>query len=451
MALKFQTRQIPQNPGIYFFKKGEKILYIGKAANLQARLRYYFNFKEVWRPCVRPTSKILILLREAASLSWEILGSEAEALIREAELIKKYRPKYNVLMRDDKQYFYVGFTREKFPKIFVTHQKNRKADYIGPFTEGGVLRNVLKTLRRAFPYCTCKCPHKRLCLNARIGRCLGYCCVSEQNLADEISRRGRAKFAKQILGLRKFQTQDFAEYAHNIKSIKQILSGKNRSLIRDLKNEMRKLSTAQKYEDAGKARDQIRALEKIFAHRGVIKQDIPTETQKALRYLESLLKIGEIKRIEAYDIADIGGKFAYGSMAVFANGSPQKNNYRLFKIRGIRGSNDPAMLKEVLGRRLKHPEWRYPDVIIVDGCQAQLGAAMRVLPAAKANIIALTKNRHHIGDHIFVQNRRAPVSLDKLPHSLKNFILMMDSEAHRFAISHYRRLHRKSLTKNSHA
>ena len=401
MTIKTQPKNIPNLPGVYFFRNALwKIIYIGKAANLRARLRSR------------------ALPKETKSISWEILGSETEALIREAELIKKHLPKYNVLMRDDKQYFYVGFTKEKFPKIFITHQKNRAADYLGPFTEGGVLRSALKTLRRAFPYCTCKKPHKRPCLNVRIGRCSGFCCV--ENIAEETKK-----------------------YKKNISAIKQILSGKNRTLARGLKKEMHKLSDTKKYEEAGKIRDQIRALEKIFEHRGVIKQDMPTESAKALRALESILNISDINRIEAYDIANIQGKFACGSMVVFADGKIQKNAYRLFKIKSVKKSDDPAMLREIIFRRLKHKEWPYPQVIIVDGGKAQLSVALAIKPPSK--IIALTKNKKHVGEHIFIGGKVHPIPLSRLPEPLKNFILMLDSEAHRFAISHYRKLHRKEM------
>ena len=412
MTIKAQPKNIPNLPGVYFFRNARgKILYIGKAANLRVRLSSYFVKNQT-------SLKIKALTHEAKTLNWEVLGSEVEALIREAALIKKHLPKYNVLMRDDKQYFYVGFTKEKFPKIFITHQKNRAADYLGPFTEGGVLRSALKTLRRAFPYCTCKKPHKRPCLNVRIGRCSGFCCV--ENIAEETKK-----------------------YKKNISAIKKILSGKNKSLAKTLKKEMRKLSDAKKYEEAGKIRDQIRALEKIFEHRGVIKQDMPTESAKALRALESILNISDINRIEAYDIANIQGKFAYGSMAVFADGKIQKNAYRLFKIKSVKKSDDPAMLREVIFRRLKHKEWSYPQVIIVDGGKAQLGAVLAVKPPSK--IIALAKNKKHIGDHVFISGKSSPIPLSRFPEPLKNFILMLDSEAHRFAISHYRKLHRKRL------
>jgi len=425
MAIRLQASRIPQNPGVYFFRKDSNILYIGKAANLRARLRSYFNLKDVKRrrfPPGRPTSKILALLNEAQSLSWEILNSETEALIREAELIKKYRPKYNVLMRDDKNYFYVGFTKEKFPKIFITHQTKNNANYIGPFTEGVALKSVLNTLRRVFPYCTCKKNHARPCLNAKLCKCLGYCCTINYKLST-------------------------INYLKNIRSIKQILSGKNKSLLRALKKEMQKLSRGQNYEEAAQIRNQIRALEKIFEHRDVIKQDLPSENAKALRALESLLKINNVNRIEAYDIANIHGKFAYGSTAVFENGALKKDSYRLFKIRTVNQSNDPAMIKEVLLRRLKHAEWPIPQVVLIDGGQAQLNTAFRVIRTKfrEIRVMSLTKNSKHIGDHIFIAGRRKSISLSVLPASLKNLILRLDSEAHRFAILHYRKSHQKNV------
>ncbi len=417
-----QSQKIPNLPGVYFFKNSRgTTLYIGKAANLRARLRSYLgNSKDL-------PSKTKSMLMEAASLSWEIVGSETEALIKESELIKKYRPKYNVLMRDDKQYFYVGFSKEAFPKIFITHQTPDSNNYIGPFTEGGALRSVLKTLRKAFPYCTCKKPHKNICLNARIGRCLGFCCTWEFNSQVGV---------------------ELPSYQKNIAAIKKVLSGKNKSLSKDLKKEMRKLSDAQKYEEAGKIRDKITSLEKIFEHRGVIKQDLPSENSKALRALASLTETEEIGRIEAYDIANIQGKFAYGSMAVLENGILKKEDYRIFKIKTVLGSNDPAMINEVISRRLNHKEWRYPEVMIIDGGRGQLSAALAAKSMSgnfKIKIIALTKNKKHFGDHIFVESRRDQISLSKLPESLKNLILQLDSEAHRFAIKFYRKSHRKTI------
>jgi len=503
MAIKTQSGQIPQNAGVYFFRgKHGKILYIGKAANLKARLTSYF--------AKNAAPKTASMLEEAKTVNWEVVNSEVEALIKEAELIKRYRPKYNVLMRDDKNYFYAGFTKEKYPKIFVTHQPSasrkpyaishkaygvrRTAGFIGPFTEGGTLRSVLKTLRRAFPYCTCKSPHKQLCLNAKLKKCLGFCCLTHS-----LPRSKFLALNPACAGRPLFEGSDASPnlergrlvYQKNISSIKKILSGKNRTLTREFKKEMQKLSDARKYEEAARARDKIAALERIFEHRGVIRRDIPSDSAKALRSLESMLIIEGIKRIEAYDIANIQGKFAYGSMSVWENTAIKKDDYRIFKIKCVKGSDDPAMLREVLSRRFRHPEWTFPEVIIIDGGKPQLSAAMRALKLLKAQVlqdlaqsrhggtsrairqpaspelqrgeqanmrvlakfgaeaiklIALTKNKKHAGDHVFVGGQKKPIALDQLPPSLKNLILTLDSEAHRFAISYYRKLHLKSLT-----
>src|SRR3989344_7131238 len=152
--IKLKTK-IPKKSGVYFFKnKKREILYIGKAADLRNRLRSYFSkgIKDV---------RILGMLKNATGVSWQKTDSEIEALILESQLIKKHRPMFNILMRDDKQYFYVAFTKEKFPKIFISHQQKD----IGPFTDGGALKTTLKILRRIFPFCTCKQTHHNYCLN----------------------------------------------------------------------------------------------------------------------------------------------------------------------------------------------------------------------------------------------------------------------------------------------
>ncbi|MBI2053075.1 MAG: GIY-YIG nuclease family protein, partial [Candidatus Ryanbacteria bacterium] len=192
MNLKKIISKAPSSPGVYLFgdRRG-KPLYIGKAANLRARLRSYLapGWKEN-------------MLREAKTLGWHKLSSDIEALIEESRLIKEYKPRYNILFRDDKNYFFVVITRDKFPRIYLTHQpqgqkskikgqkskvksqrsktKNQKSsEYIGPFTDGNSIKRVLRLLRTAFPYCTCSSltRHKRRCVNAEIGKCLGFCCA----------------------------------------------------------------------------------------------------------------------------------------------------------------------------------------------------------------------------------------------------------------------------------
>ena len=209
---------------------------------------------------------------------------------------------------------------------------------------------------------------------------------------------------------------------------------------------MKKASLEQHYENAAILRDQIRALEKIFAHKEIIMRDLISENIKAISVLESLLKIKAGKRIEAYDIANMQGKYAYGSMAVFVDGSPAKDLYRIFKIKSVYSSNDVAMLKEMIMRRIAHKEWERPDVVLVDGGKQQLNAVLATYDLQHTAVIALTKDSRHRGDHIYISGHTQTLSLDALPSPLKNLLLHLDSEAHRFAIKYYRQLHRKMLT-----
>ena len=459
MAIDLQNRNIPLEPGVYVFKnKRGNIIYIGKAANLRARLSSY---KQNASYRSRP------MLNEAQSLAWEILGSEIEALIRETELIKKHRPKYNIAMRDDKQYLYVGFTREKYPKIFITHQPSQNqitATYMGPFVDSAALKITLKMLRRIFPYCTCRHPHATLCLNAQIGRCFGFCCSKNQNQKFNIKNQNY-----------KLQT---INYKLNIRAIKQILTGKNKRkpLLVSLNKKMVSLSRARRYEEAAKIRDQSRALEHIFAHKHVLKSDLPSERHKALNALAQLLHMPEISRIEGYDISNIHGKHAYGSMVVFVDGVPAKDQYRIFKIRGkelalsptyptssfgralqeeVFGGNDPAMIREVISRRLQHTEWPCPDVMLIDGGKAQLNAAQAALGNRIAKwqsdcpkIISLAKSARQGGgreEELYISGHKKPLKLKNVSVSLYHLLTHIRDEAHRFALKYYRKAHRKTL------
>ena len=356
MEIKKITAKAPHTPGVYFFKNRRgRIIYVGKAANLRARLRSYTQ--PGWKEN---------MLREASSVSWEELSSDIEALIRESELIKKLKPHHNILMRDDKNYFFVAITKDIFPRIFLTHQPDKdigrplgRPMSIGPFTDGNALKETLRLLRRTFPYCTCPARtrrahmgHKRRCVNAELGKCLGFCCV-------DVPARAH----------------DSARYRKNIASIKKVLTGKTRALEHSLARAMERAAKAQRYEEARATRDQIASLKRIFEHREYLKKDIPAERERALQLLTELLHLArEPKRIECYDISHHQGSSSVASMVVFENGVPAKNEYRKFIIRQVKGINDPAMLAEALARRLTHREWQSPDLILVDGGKAQLNS-----------------------------------------------------------------------------
>lgn len=435
MALKLQSKNIPHSPGVYIYSARGIILYVGKANNLRSRIKSYFA-KNIH-------TKTKTLMKEANNLSWEVVGSEVEALIRESELIKKWKPKYNIFMRDDKQYLYVGFGKEKFPKIFITHQPNLVtkllSDHIGPFTESVALKSTLKILRRIFPYCTCKQLHKTSCLNAKIGKCLGFCCVQDTENNDMSERI----------------------YSQNIRAIKKILTGKNKSLIKTLEKKMKRLSKTQHYEEAGKIRDQIRSLEKVFAHSKIIKKDVFSDRSRALNALGNILKIKNIARIEGYDVSNIHGQHAYGSMVVFVDGFPQTDQYRIYKIRASSfpsksngynlsagKSDDPRMIGQVIERRLKHHEWSYPNVILIDGGPTQLSAALKAYNSSNGRrtsiqikIVSLAKRE----EELYLSPHQKPIKIKESSESLYSLLTHIRNEAHRFAIKYYRKEHKKTL------
>src|SRR3989344_4478490 len=347
MLARSDFKKAPSKPGIYsFLNKAGKILYIGKAVNLKLRLLSYADLKTLG-----PAKEKMV--KESSRVKWLELESEAEALIEEAISIKAHRPRYNIVFRDDKQYFFVAFTKERFPRIFLTHQPIRKearlplgsraskSEFVGPFTDGGSLKSVLGSLKRIFPYCTCKEKHKRPCVRSQIGRCLEICCLKnppEWDIREKI-------------------------YKKNIRAIKNVLRGRKQDVLKSIKRELN------------------------------------PERAKALVLAKDLLNLSDLPRkIEGYDISNIQGTSAVGSMVVFESGEPKKEDYRLFKIRYKKTPDDTEMHQEILLRRLKHDEWPLPDLILIDGGLGQLNAAKKVLELYKLNvpIVALAKKEEEL-------------------------------------------------------
>lgn len=421
--LRVALKDVPAQPGVYQFRDSRnKPIYIGKAHLLHQRLKSYLKPID---------TRISAMVQEATSLSFSPCGSDIESLILESQLIKNRRPKYNVRMRDDKRYAHIAITKEDFPRIYITHQPNgldrrgnRKTkgiEYIGPFTEGSAIRSTLKYLRSIFPFCTCTQLHNNRCLNAHIGKCLGFCCLKDAQPIEEAKK----------------------EYTDNIRAIKGILSGKKKSIIKDIEKEMIKEAEKDNFHKAIEMRTTIERVNRVFENARIIRKSY--DSAYALNELAILLDIkSPIKRIEGYDISNIQGQMAGGSMIVFENGVANSDEYRLFNIRTVKGTNDTEMLKEVLIRRFRHPEWPYPDLIVIDGGRGQLNAALSVIPG-EIKTISLTKDKKHVGSHILVSGSKNPLRLADISGAVKNLILSVDSEAHRFAIKHYRKKHRKRM------
>jgi excinuclease ABC subunit C len=453
---KFLTKnkisQLPKTSGVYCFKKGQEILYIGKAANIRERVNQHVNQH---RKLISQATKVGYIKTgsEFAEPSAHLTshpasqGSTIEALILEANLIKKYQPKYNVVWRDDKNYFYVGLTKEDFPRIFLTHRLTldmRCPKYVGPFVDGKALKQTLKVLRKVFPYRTCKTLPKRPCLWHQLARCPAPCLLRNQ------------KYGGRTLILLKRRVK--SECQRNVKNLLRILQGKKSQVLKNLKKEMKKLSKEESFEKAIKIRDQIKSLEKVMFHTKIfdLVEVQPRQIgkwRKIQKILQKILKTKEeISRIEAYDISNIQGKEATGSMVTFVDGLPSKNFYRRFKIKIAGKPDDIAMIKEVLSRRFKHLEWGLPDLILIDGGKAQLNVALQIKNEKckmknynlKFKIISLAKKENKL----FIENRKKPILLKGLPREIFNLILQLRDKAHRFAISYHKKLRKKILLEN---
>lgn len=407
--------KLPKSAGVYAFKQERNFLYIGKAVNIKERVRNHFkqrNYRDNF--FVNKTDKIGYIKTD----------SEIEALILEAKLIKKYKPKYNILWRDDKNYFYIAITKEKTPRIFITHQEfskekegkekkeREKMTYIGPFVEGSSLKKVLNFLRKVFPYYT-KAKHPK-----------GNCSWCHLNLCPG-------------------PNPDQRKYKQNIKKLVDFLRGKKKKVINELKKEMNEASKKQNFEKAAQLRDQINALEKTLTNAKIILEFPINSSQNKDKIPENL------KRIEAYDVSNIQGKFATGAMVVFINGKAEKSLYRRFKIKLVKKPNDVAMLKEVLSRRFRHQEWQIPDLIIIDGGRTQLSAAKEIIEKnrIKTKIIALTKNKKHKPIKIYMSKNKKAINLKGLPPYFKNIVAKANNEAHRFAKSYHLKLREVDLFK----
>jgi len=404
---KKEFNRLPKSSGVYAFRNNQ-LLYIGKAADIRKRVKNHFQ---------RPSYQDNLFINKVEKIGYIETDSEIEALILEANLIKKYQPKFNILWKDDKNYFYVAITKEKCPRVFITHQPelqmaNRKLqiDYIGPFVEGNSLKKTLRELRKIFPFYSGAKHPAGLCPWCHLELCPG-------------------------------PNPDLKEYEKNIKNLTDFFRGMKNSVLKNLEKEMKETARDQNFEKASEIRDKIFSLNKILAH---AKIGQPESSEKWTTARNMLAKIAGankiISRIEAYDISDIQGRQATGSMVVFSKGAPDKNSYRKFKIKTIFQPNDVAMIKEILKRRFSHPEWRYPDAILIDGGKGQLNAAIEIKnqnpQTADIPVLALAKKENEL----YIEGKESPILLEKLPKEISNLILRLRDEAHRFAKAYHHKL-----------
>ena len=420
---KIDELAIPSGPGCYqFFNADKKIIYVGKAVNLKSRVRSYFQLSADHTPAKRK------MVSEAASVKWLEVDSEIEALLLEANLIKKYQPYYNVLLRDDKRFAYLQISLDdEVPGLFVTRNITKAGKYYGPFTSGRALAETMKAIRKIWPYCTQRKIKKEACFYYQVRRCTGVC-------GGVISR---SEYLKTV-----------------IKPIIDFLDGKKMKLIKDYEKRIKLLAKAQPEIGTDKYQELVR-LKLILSHFNHVlaSTKVISVADKYANDVIELAKLLNLKkvpyRIEGYDISNIFGQQVVGSMVVFANGEAEKSSYKKFKIKTKR-EGDVWSLTEMLERRLAHEDWPLPDLILIDGGKAQVNQAKRVLKKMKIEleVLGLSKGaglRSAIArDKIYFAGEKLPLELPLASPAL-HLLKRVRDESHRFAISYHRDIRSKKF------
>lgn len=410
--------KFPAKPGVYLFlDRAQKVIYVGKAKSLKDRISSYFQVPQ-------SSDKTRALMRQYKKIEFIVCASELEALLLERKLIKKYRPRYNVSWKDDKNYPYLKLSMdEEWPRlIMVRKKKEDKALYFGPY-ESRSVKDSIRLIKKLFPIRWCKeSPLKKRqqpCLHYHLKHCLAPCVGKISN----------------------------EEYRNFCRAIASLLEGELKQSIDWLKKEMGSASAKKKFEEAAKLRDRIRNLSRMLQRKpGWVPLRRTKEGDTSLFELRDALGIRKVPhRIEAFDVSNIQGEDTVASMVTFEEGAPKKSHYRKFIIRTVTIPNDVKAIFEVVLRRYTktlRKELPNPDLVLVDGGLAQVSSAKKALLKARLKnipIIGLAKKE----ELIFIKDKKSPLKLPKDSRALQLLQSLRD-EAHRFAISFHRRLARRS-------
>ena len=421
-ALKQKLAKLPVDPGVYFHKNAEgEIIYVGKAAVLKNRVRQYFQKSQ-------KDVKTKALVREIADTDWITVDTEMDALFLESEMIKRYMPKWNILLRDDKTVSYVRIDmKSEVPYVsFTRNPVDDGATYIGPFYGKSAVEKAVRSLRKIFPYYI-KPYTGRKTLDTDLGLTPG-------------------------IEIGKCEPRD---YKRNLRKLIRYLEGDRKKLLKELEKTMQKEAKAGNYELAAEARDQLRGLQEL--RKKIVfsdKEFLDISSDQALKQLQELLKLDKPpRRIEGYDISHQSGTNTVASMVVFINGASARSEYRKFKIR-TSTNDDLKSMQEVLTRRLKHREWDFPDLIILDGGATQVKAVLPLLEPYNIPVIGRDKSGDHAksaGVKLVVPDTTSSFNLkyQELPTGshIARLIARVDEESHRFAITYHSLLKRKSMLK----
>jgi len=436
-----KLNNLPTVPGVYkYFDSSGEVIYVGKAKNLRNRVKSYFRVK------LDDDTKTKALVENIVDLEYIEVTTELEALILEEKLVKKFQPKYNILLKDDKSFLYIVLRNDpvkigenliNFPLVISARKTDLqpKDIYFGPYPRAEVAKYVLRTLRKIIPFRDCSKNKFRNyyklgqpCLYGHIGLCQAPC---------------MGKISK-------------TDYLKDISKVKRFLDGKFKKIIQDIVVEMKNASKNEDFEKAAKLRDIIKKFEYLtvntsrvdsFVENPLLIEDIISKSlDNLLKYFPNLKEYPE--RIECYDISNLSGKEATASMTVAVNGRLTNSEYRRFKIKLKDTPDDYSMMKEVLKRRFKRSliddSWKLPNLIVLDGGKGQLSAGDEVIKemGIQVPIISLAKKEETL---IYLEGSEfVEVKLERSDESLK-LIQRLRDEAHRFAKKYHHQLRIKKL------
>lgn len=431
--LRQKLKTLPISPGVYFHKSSSgEIIYVGKAAMLRNRVRQYFRSSRDF------DAKTMALVAEIADTDWVETESEIDALFLESEMVKRYMPRYNVLLRDDKSQSFVRIDmKSQWPTVTMTRNPaDDGADYYGPFYNGYALKKALHYLRRVYPYFV-RAPKET---DSRL---------------------------EQQIGLNPDVSLGSGEYKVGLKKLVSYIKGNRKRLANELESEMKKAAASEDFETAAKLRNKLRAMQEL--QRRVMFGDrefMDISKDQALGDLVDLLGLDSApRRIEGYDISHMSGRDVVASMVVFTNGVSDRAEYRKFKTR-IEHNDDFYNMNETIMRRFSEKNlrsWGKPSLVLIDGGKGQLDAAIKARDERGLEIpfIGLAKKYEQIVVRLnspgVTLNETKLAELDGWVESSRDFLLInlphgshivkllqrIRDESHRFAVSYHTVLKRQ--------
>lgn len=425
---KNSINQIESATGVYLFKKKKQIIYIGKSINIKARIKSHFEN-------AKKDIKERKIVESFDTIETIKTNYEFNALILESKLINKYKPFYNARWRDDKSYLYIKITKDKnYPKIFISRKENSQNNvYFGPYPSIKSIENILKQIRKIFPYCSQKKLGKKGCFYNKINLC--------NPCPSKIEQTSDKNLKKELI----------KQYKKNIYFIKQILEGKNTTVERNLLKSIQDYSKNNNFESAITIRNKLVLFQKLILQQIFSNTDYdPMVNFGFLKALNNFLNkyfknLKNLNRIECYDISNISFQYSTASMVVAINGELDKSKYKKFKIKRKDNQSDLYMLEEVLSRRFRN-KWQLPNLIIVDGGTPQVITALKILKKNNVNIplIGLAKNPNRI----IIGVEGLPSIKNLLTNPIFRILIQLRDESHRFAKKYHIYLRDKKFVYN---